>query len=226
MYTEETLKDLRNAIEQEGSLYLLFLKHVQNIEFYVKRRGSVDPVRIWRARGTRSLERPQTLPNFFTALQEREDSFVRYLLEIDSESTSERTMKKDRRRQSFLIGQHAKFEGRLGNVGDAIKCFPLVGAALPLTEEGSHDPLVFCSLPLPNNVRSGLGVHVNGCFAINDERSSLRTRTRDSTSNDTNIWWNEELIGGLLPSLLIRMIRHARKVECFHMSFNNVYLCV
>ena len=59
---------------------------------------------------------------------------------------------------------------------DSLKVLPIVGVALPLDVRGSRTGRIFCFLPLPLEGRSptGFNIHVNGYFAVEQNRKHLK----------------------------------------------------
>ncbi|KAJ8319970.1 hypothetical protein KUTeg_001557 [Tegillarca granosa] len=83
---------------------------------------------------------------------------------------------------------------------------PYVGVAYPFTSDGMAETgHVFCFLPLPLEKKSltGLPVHVNGLFALEQNRRHVKWGNRDQspmmTCKDKNVLWNEMIITNVLP---------------------------
>ena len=93
------------------------------------------------------------------------------------------------------------------------KVLPWVGCALELDKEPTNDSggRIFCFLPLPQETRSPLPVHVNGTFGLNDDRRSLKwpsgERKHDSTAD-----WNMKIVLSLLPPCYALLIKSAIKL--------------
>ncbi len=86
---------------------------------------------------------------------------------------------------------------------------PWVGAVLELGGKPVRGR-IFCFLPMPVETSSGLPVHVNGTFGLNDERRSIKwpgsERRNDATAN-----WNKILVTKLLPPCYIMLLLEAMK---------------
>ena len=97
------------------------------------------------------------------------------------------------------------------------KVFPLVGAALELGTS-SAGGRIFCFLPMPVETSSGLPIHVNGTFGLNDERRTLKwpgvERRNDPTAN-----WNKILVSKVLPHCYAMLLREAKR----HLSPQQFY---
>ena len=87
--------------------------------------------------------------------------------------------------------------------------FPWVGTLLELGGKAVKGR-IFCFLPMPMETSSGLPVHINGTFGLNDERRSLKwpgnERRNDATAN-----WNKILVSELLPPCYIMLLLEAKK---------------
>ena len=78
---------------------------------------------------------------------------------------------------------------------------PCVGLALPINTKAMEqfESRIFCFLPLPKESakQTGLPVHVNGFFALNQSRHHLKWSTEDQKNQkitDKDILWNHALI--------------------------------
>ena len=95
--------------------------------------------------------------------------------------------------------------------------FPWVGAVLELGGS-SAEGRIFCFLPMPVETSSGLPIHVNGTFGLNDERRTLKwpgiERRNDPTAN-----WNKTLVSQLLPPCYAMLLTEAKK----HLSSDQFY---
>ena len=101
---------------------------------------------------------------------------------------------------------------------------PYVGAATTLTSD-SKKPLkghVFCFQPLPQEMKSltGFPVHVNGFFALSQNRRHLKWASADQENfhmhRDKSIEWNECLVNEVIPEVYMRLIH-----ELIEMSTNS-----
>ena len=90
---------------------------------------------------------------------------------------------------------------------------PYVGAAVSLSD--SKEPLkghVFCFLPLPQEKKSltGIPVHVNGFFALSQNRRHIKWASADQENfhmhRDKSIEWNECLVNEVIPEVYMRLI--------------------
>ena len=101
---------------------------------------------------------------------------------------------------------------------------PLVGVAMELTQsrpteskaKGSRGVercgQVFCILPLAVEQTSstGLPVHVNGYFAVSQNRRHLRwPSTGQTISSDKSLVWNQCLLSQLVPECYVQLVTSA-----------------
>ena len=116
---------------------------------------------------------------------------------------------------------------------------PLVGAAMELkhtAEEGNPEPKlggqVFCFLPLAVEQKSstGLPVHVNGYFAVGQNRRHLRwPSTGQSISSDRSLQWNRCLLSQLVPLCYVDLVLaaiHCSQSSSAMLSVQDVYEAV
>ena len=90
---------------------------------------------------------------------------------------------------------------------------PFVGVAVPINDiPGDFKGHVFCFLPLPQEKKSltGLPVHVNGYFAMSQNRRHLKWASADQENfhmhRDKAIEWNECLVTEIIPVAYGRLI--------------------
>lgn len=108
---------------------------------------------------------------------------------------------------------------------------PSVGVAMALRSDVLAPPIeghVFCALPLPvqKNSMTGLPVHVNGFFALNQNRHYIKTPNadeddRDKLTDKKQLLWNRCLMEEALPKAYVMMITEA--INTFKIQPNAVY---
>jgi sacsin len=110
---------------------------------------------------------------------------------------------------------------------------PYVGVATPLKEiEDDFEGHVFCFLPLPKEGErlTGLPVHVNGFFALSQNRHHMKWETEEQEGkpiDDKSILWNKALIEEALPKayelLVLEIIEVSKKNSNDKISIRAVY---
>ena len=95
---------------------------------------------------------------------------------------------------------------------------------LPTPAVAGH---VFCALPLPVQKKSmtGLPVHVNGFFALSQNRRHIKTPNADQDSQgrltDKSLLWNCCLMEEAVPKAYVTMMREA--ILTFNVPSEAVY---
>ena len=223
-YNSQKLLNLLDALREESKYLLLFLKSVCKIELvHISQKGehstffSVeippdDPVSAERDSFMRQLRQthamqPYNIKNIisFTAKfsvvvsdnnQQKNQSGTTNWLVVNCVGSADPTV------QAAAAKQHT---------------FPWVGAALELGGS-SAGGRIFCFLPMPVETSSGLPIHVNGTFGLNDERRTLKwpgiERRNDPTAN-----WNKTLVSQLLPPCYAMLLTEAKN----HLSLEQFY---
>ena len=223
IYSVDKVKTLLNALRLEAKYLLLFLKSVLKIEvMYIDRFTrtqtfcvSIDSPRV-------DSERSHLLTQLHTAHSAlnscRLSSIFITRLVFDVKVT-------DNGRSStshwVVVNQVGSGNSEILEIAEELCIFPWVGTAIELDAEQADDGRVFCFLPLPSEVTSGLPVHVNGTFSLNDERRTLKWIGTERT-NDTKARWNDRLIRGLLPRCyyqLLLLVRDKYRHEQFYQAW-------
>ena len=192
LYGDSKIRELFSMFESEAHSFLLFLNNVEKIELYEKGSQHQKPRRLLtvkiadqclqQVRAARK-ELKQKIKHSAKAGKWHDSSeHVSYGMTV--ELISHNTERDDVTVTSkhWLVTQY--YAGGQGSprlkklVGDSnTRYLPWVGVALPLQEAGSCEPQgqVFCFLPLPATKRGATGFHfhVNGYFAVSQNRSVL-----------------------------------------------------
>ncbi|VDH93733.1 Hypothetical predicted protein [Mytilus galloprovincialis] len=90
---------------------------------------------------------------------------------------------------------------------------PCVGIAVPVLSSDTFTGHIFCVLPLPMQAVSmtKLPVHINGTFALSEDRKQLKWADKFSESNkEDSVQWNELLVSTVLPKAYIDLIMEIR----------------
>ena len=120
---------------------------------------------------------------------------------------------------------------------DNLPYCPCVGVASPLQPDLKHfKGHVFCALPLPlpgmhgSQSLTNLPVHVNGIFALNQNRSQLEWITWDQPMPNTYTIWNECMLSEALPEayhlLLTALVSSSIRNGNDKKSVEPVYRCI
>ena len=124
---------------------------------------------------------------------------------------------------NYYCGGHVSAMFRKLQNDPELKFPSWVGTAMPLDVPGVNEDIyelndadghVFCFLPLPHDrdASTGLPVHVNGFFALEQNRKYIRwpsaTQTREELMNKS-LLWNQCMLREALPRAYARMLLHA-----------------
>ena len=226
-YDGEKVRQLLKSLQAESDFIFLFLKNIKHIEFYEQINGTatklleikvpdkfVDPV----------VEGRQKLSNHIKAnvneWYKKESMTVNYSLQtevIDASGTNKST--------TWIVTQH--FGGRTSGptTEQSIDGYlPLVGIASKHIKDtssidtGPYEPYgqIFCFMPLPLEQKSPTGFyfHVQGSFAVDQNRRHLKWISADqdlSKITDKDLIWNNFLMETLLPICLKEHYEHLMK---------------
>ena len=189
-----------DSLQIEGHLHLLFLRHVESIELYNKKSGNDEPELLYRV---------CIAPSCLETVQEKRQELLRqiktetdcsliYRLKLD-------IWNKDKESSfEYIVCQYCERTAS----EDLPQHLPIVGAALPLQDNdisvtsGGH---LFCFLPLPLEEKSptGLNVHLNGYFGVEQNRRHIKWPTAEQKKiTDSTLKWNMHLLTDLLPKAL------------------------
>jgi hypothetical protein len=122
------------------------------------------------------------------------------------------TTQGQQRRQAWWvrqgIGQQESLQLALQKDMAELTVWPLAGVAALLSEQGQDVPfegLAFASVP--TNIKTGLPVHVNGCFLLSDNRRSLAS----GDSNKRLKTWNRAVITDAIATLYSELLVELRR---------------
>ena len=210
-YTVDKLHELLEALKSDGKLLLLFLRSVDTIEVH----------EIFTNGRQREL--------FFVSVKER-DTLAKERMSFMEQVRSCHTSHGSSVNKSFTLAtefhvnitneerSHWLVVTRVGSEKQRIltaaakqHVLPWVGTALEL---GSSSPegRVFCFLPMPADASCPLPVHVNGTFALNSNRRTLKWPGVERR-NDPEAEWNQILVSQLLPLCYDYLISKVQQVS-------------
>ena len=89
---------------------------------------------------------------------------------------------------------------------------PWVGTALEITP--CHDNFggrIFCFIPLPTEDRVPFSVHVNGTFAVNSNRRSLKWESQER-QHDPEAIWNRYLVERCIPACYASLVAEIARI--------------
>lgn len=220
VYNQEKINNLLRVFKKEASLTLIFLKSLdevslyecmdsiyeQNPDYIVTIGGSKSEI----AKQSRKAMQHKTIPD---------ESFVN-VYELVLVTTSKR-QRKDHKWlvMNRLEGISDASEGLL-ELATKLSYLPCVGIAVPVLSSDTFTGHIFCSLPLPMQAISmtKLPLHINGTFALSEDRKQLKWADKFSESNkEDSVQWNELLVSTVLPKAYIDLIMEIRNRNDEHL---------
>ncbi|KAK3591138.1 hypothetical protein CHS0354_040202 [Potamilus streckersoni] len=251
LYDKSKVTDLFTAFQAEASNILIFLKQITKVFLYtrednsnvlhmqfnvelVKNVDEVQQARIAFLTKIRNLNK--TVPQCSIS--------CKYILSICTKSYNRDNIVGESTTDWMVINYY-----KGGNMSSELKSLiqdeslgysPLAGLAAPIghniKEFKGH---VFCFLPLPQERTSvtGLPVHINGYFALSQNRRHIKWPSADQVEmhlhKDKVLIWNEKLLTEVLPDvydlLIQEMIHHSIQngnqdgfIECIYAAIPKV----
>ena len=234
LYSAEKMYTLFESFKANAHMMLLFLQHVESIELYVREESEAHPRRIFQVKlAEKCLQTVRTRrKQFYEKIKPGRvmpaSITVTYPITIETvnlDFPSANTTKQ----YSFLVSNH--FCG--GQVSSMFKTLmtdhdlsyiPAVSVAMVLPSNPSAQAPeiqghVFCTLPLPVQKTSltGLPVHVNGFFALSQNRRYIKTPNAEQENEqrsgrqltDKSLLWNKCLMEEAIPRAYATMLMEA-----------------
>lgn len=234
LYSEEKMNTLFDSFMADAHLMLLFLHHVESIELYIREECESNPQRLFQVNiAEKSLQMVQAKRKEFCSKMTpggvmSEPVLVAYPITIETVNFDS-PLTKDVKQHSFLVtnylcGGKVSSQFRRLMTDKDLAYLPTVGVAMALPTDPSHQTPaiqghVFCSLPLPIQKTSltGLPVHVNGFFALSQNRRYLKTpsaeqedqQTTGRQLTDKSLLWNKCLLEEAIPRAYAAMLMKA-----------------
>ena len=244
LYNEDKMTTLFDSFKANASLILLFLQSLESVELYTREESDSSPSKIFQVKiAEKSLQtvrakRKEFLKKITPGIVMPESVTVSYPMTIETINFETHLIEK----HSFFVTNY--FCG--GQVSSTFKTLmtdkdlsylPTVGVAMALPEGPQLQTPdiqghVFCFLPLPVQTKSltGLPVHVNGFFALSQNRRYIKSPNADQEyrqksgrqMTDKSLLWNKCLLEEALPEAYATMILEAIKKSAF-ISKNAIY---
>ena len=227
IYNTQKLQLLLDALREEAKYLLLFLKSVCKIQVvHISQSGQhsisfcveISPASLASVTSKRKLFMQQLRQAH--SEQPYSISCVISFTATFSVIVTDNSHRKNQAGQSnWVIANSVGSEDSTVQAAAAKQCtFPWVGTVLELGTS-SVGGRIFCFLPMPMEATSGLPVHINGTFGLNDERRTLKwpgiERRNDPTAN-----WNKILVSQLLPPCYAMLLVEAKKYISHDQFYN------
>ena len=246
IYDVKTAEELLNSFVKDAVNSLLFLSHIEKIEIFSQE--DIDKKKLFSVSTRASLQESKNEKDMFTRKIQRirkriEAESINFISEVEVKAeTLVDDVENKLEVQKWLIVKLLKggsvSETFQSLIQDANMSYcPFVGVACPLqTDLENFKGHVFCALPLPlpgihgSDSLTNLPVHVNGLFALNQNRSELEWTAWDQLIPNSYTQWNECLLKEALPEayhlLFKRLISVSNKNGNTNESINSVYRCI
>ena len=248
LYSAEKVHTLFEGFMADAHLILLFLQHLESIELYVREEHDNQPRKTFQVRITdESLrlvreKRKEFHKKISTGSLLPHPVQVTYPINVETVHFSQGS-EATRQSHSFLVtnyfcGQEVSSDFQTLAKDQSLSYLPLVGVAMALPTSPSEPTPeiqghVFCFLPLPVQKTSltGLPVHVNGFFALSQNRRHIKSpnaEQEDQESNghpltDKSLLWNRYLLEEALPEAYAAMLLEAINENSHNIQQETVY---
>lgn len=234
LYTPEKMDALFESFKAAAQMMLLFLQHVESIELYVREESDPNSRRLFQVKiAEKSLQTVRVKRKEFCEKitpGEVMPACVSVTYPITIETVDfDLSMGEAVRQQSFLItnylcGGKVSSQFKRLMTDKELGYLPTVGVAMALPTDPKHQTPtiqghVFCSLPLPMQKTSltGLPVHVNGFFALSQNRRYIKTPNAEQEDQVRAGWhltgksllWNKCLLEEAIPRAYATVVMEA-----------------
>lgn len=249
LYSAEKMDTLFASFEADAHLVLLFLQHLESIELYVREESESDPERVFQVRiSDQSLKvvrakRKEFLAKIKPGKVMTESVTVTYPVTIETVKTDSSFDVETVEQHSFLVTNYfcggkvsMRFKRLMGD--KELNYLPTVGVAMalptgPKLQTPDIKGHVFCFLPLPLQKKSltGLPVHVNGFFALSQNRRYIKSPNADQEVwemrgrqlTDKSLLWNRCLLEEAIPRAYATMILEAINEKSFFVPRTSIF---
>ena len=242
LYSAEKVQTLFEGFMADAHLILLFLQRLESIELYVREENANHPRKTFQVRITgESLhlvrEKRKEFHNKIST-----DRLLPHPVQVTYPITfetvhfsqgSETTQSHSFLVTNYFCGKEISPEFQTLAKDQSLSYLPLVGVAMALPASLRErtpkiEGHVFCFLPLPVQKTSltGLPVHVNGFFALSQNRSYIKSpngEQEDQKLTDKSLLWNRFLLEEALPKAYAAMLLEAINEKSYNIQEETVY---
>ncbi|XP_041369664.1 sacsin-like [Gigantopelta aegis] len=218
VYTEKDIMDLFKVFVPEAKITLLFLKSLESISLFQRGDSSTSQI----------IFEVQIAEQCLPSVRQQREQF-----KLKLNNTGDNLPVESFHSTFHLCVEHTEFSElskitsqdwivvnfyKGGSMSDLLQHLcddrdlsysPYVGVAYPLTNTEQTEGHIFCFLPLPLSSESitGLPVHVNGFFALTQDRRELKWSADDGKQDQ----WNHCLISEVIPEAYIVLVEELRQ---------------
>ncbi|KAL3892278.1 hypothetical protein ACJMK2_004497 [Sinanodonta woodiana] len=251
LYDREKVMDLFTSFRTEASSILVFLKHLTKVSLH-ERKSDLNMINLQLSLEIMKnvQEVTELRKKFLMKIKSLNKSIsqisinCRYCLSFCTKTFNGDSVVEEVNTHWMVVnyykGGSMSEELRVLIQDDSLGYCPLVGVAAPLGQNhADFKGHVYCFLPLPQKTKSltGLPVHVNGFFALSQNRRHIKWPSAEQDvmhlHRDKSLMWNEKLLNEVLPEayeiLISEMVNEAEKngnredlVKCVYESIPRV----
>ena len=241
VYTSAKINALFDTFKQNGQLILLFLMHLESIELYEQEEKQNEPQLLYQVKIMEECledvreKRVKFLNKVKSGSWHDQSIVCSYRIMFKASTWHNSSRLPTSNVYNFLVtnyycgGNFSTTFHQLCNDND-LRYPPWVSAALPLDNDTDTNKveeenymklqakakgLAFCFLPLEELLSTGLPIHVNGFFALEQNRKQLKWPSSLVHPNmmDKRVQWNQCLLQEALPKLYAQLILAAIKLH-------------
>ncbi|KAL3892280.1 hypothetical protein ACJMK2_004499 [Sinanodonta woodiana] len=251
LYDREKVMDLFTSFRTEASSILVFLKHLTKVSLY-ERKSDLNMISLQLSLEIMKNVKEVTKlrKEFLMKIKSLNKSVsqnsisCKYHLSFCTKTFNRDSVVEEVNTHWLVVnyykGGSMSEELRVLIQDDSLGYCPLVGVAAPLGQNhADFKGHVYCFLPLPQKTKSltGLPVHVNGFFALSQNRRHIKWPSAEQDAmhlhRDKSLMWNEKLLNEVLPEayeiLISEIVNEAEKngnredlVNCVYESIPRV----
>ena len=243
LYSSDKINDLFNSFMADAHLVLLFMQHLESIELYAREELEREPRRMFQVRISEeslplvrekrkefqeAIPSGQLLPHSVQVTYPITIETVQYHQGVEAGKYSHSYLV-----TNYVCGGDLSSEFQALVVDPSLSYLPKVGVAmaLPSSPQDSVPEIqghLFCVLPLPVQKASltGLPVHVNGFFALTQNRGQIKFPTAEQEGQpltDKSLKWNQCLLEEAIPRAYATMILEAINAKSIKVQAATVY---
>ncbi|XP_078314810.1 sacsin-like [Crassostrea virginica] len=245
IYDKSKVEDLFNSFKDEAAVSLLFLKCLESITLLIQKEEDrdlskkddigefyfsvyIDEITVENVRSSRDDMKMQ-IKDVQKGLPSRciENSY--YMTICVKDDACKTMTRKWKVRNLFQGKNNMSSTLRKLSCDESLSYSPEVGVAMEVTCPVDFQGHVFCFLPLPSTEKSlsGLPIHVNGFFALSQNRCVVKWPTADQIRNhahtDKSIQWNQVLVKEVLSDVYCHFLRELVEESCLENGELNEY---
>ncbi|XP_050739330.1 sacsin-like isoform X8 [Eriocheir sinensis] len=215
LYTSSHVENLFRSFAVEADICLTFLKSLEKVTLGIHTAGKVNVTHSMTITSRAAEEVRNKKRSFRQSLCQSRGS-LSSALSCSYETTLTtrvrgREVQKQTLRVLHLLPGEEDEEWMTWTGRNKDKHIPLVGVAVPVSPPAAPRAKghIFSLLPLPPDPSSqtDLPIQVNGTFVLSQNRRQVKWRTSESSINETDVVWNEDLVSKVVPRAYLELLK-------------------